>query len=269
MPQVGGNLLRPASHQAARWPRRPLKGHVGAETRGYGILGATGPAGQGAQPGDLPRQLLGLQDGWRAQADGHPSVAQLGGAADGRAGVAADPDGRMGFLHRLGVEPGARQLVILALELRLFLGPKLFEQADVLVGHRASLREGVQPQGLELLFHPADPCPQDNPTPREHVQGGQDLGGEHRVAVGEDEDVGAQPQPLGAAGQKVEHRQRLVVGLLRVEGGHAVGGIGVERLNAARHHDVVADPHRVEGQVLGALGQRPQRLRAGHGAPAG
>ena len=61
--------------------------------------------GLGSQVGCGLRILVRGESGGRAQADGMPAVAQAGRAADGRLRVAADPDGRVRPLHRLGIEP--------------------------------------------------------------------------------------------------------------------------------------------------------------------
>ena len=72
------------------------------------------------------------------QANGHPAVAVAGGATDGRAGVAADPDGRMRLLRGLWRESAAGNLVELAIEGRGIAGPQFLVQLDVLISNCAT-----------------------------------------------------------------------------------------------------------------------------------
>ena len=100
-------------------------------------------------------EFLGFEDGGGAEADGHPAVAVAGGAADGGAGVAADPDGGVGFLRRFGGKAAAGNLVKLAVKGGVVLGPEFFVELDVFVGYGAALGVGVEAEGLEFLLHPA------------------------------------------------------------------------------------------------------------------
>ena len=99
---------------------------------------------------------------------------------------------------------------------------------DVLVGYLAALCVGIEPHGLELLFHPAHTGAENKTPAAEHVQRRQYLGGEDGVAIGQDEHVGAQPDPGGAAGQEVQRGQRFKVGVVPLEGRHSVSGVGIE-----------------------------------------
>ena len=81
--------------------------------------------------------------------------------------------------------------------------------------------------------------------------------------------MGPQTYSLGAARDEIQRGQRLVVGFVRPEGGHAVGGIGVEGVDFLGQYDVVADPYVVVAQVFGSLGHAAELFRAGHLAAAG
>src|SRR5918999_2548035 len=140
---IGGNLLRTAIHHPARRARGPFKSYIGAEAKGYGVLWAARPPGQGAQPGDFAGQFFRLQDGRRAQSNRHPAIPQLRSPADRRASMSSNPDGRMGLLHRLGQEPGPRHIIELAVKPRFLFSPEFFEQPDILVGHCAPLGVGI------------------------------------------------------------------------------------------------------------------------------
>ena len=183
--------------------------------------------------------------------------------------MAADPDGRVGALRRFGQKAGAADVVMPSVKLRFVGSPQLLENLDVFVGDFAALGVGVQPQGLELLLHPAHAAAEDEPPGGEDIQGGEDFGGKHRVAVGEDEDMSAEADAVGAAGQEVERRQGFKVGVVVLEGGHAVGGVGVEGIHFVGDDDVVADPDVVVVQGFGGLGQAAQVVGGGHSAPAG
>ena len=135
--------------------RRCVETDVGAEGQVNGVLVAPCLYRPAAQAGDEAGQFLRLQYRGGTQADGHPAVAVAGGAADGRAGVSANPDGRVRLLRWLGRKSAAGNLVELAIEGRGIAGPQLLVQLDVLIGNRAAPGVAVQAQGLELFLHPA------------------------------------------------------------------------------------------------------------------
>ena len=263
MAQVGGNLFRDAAHQGAVRPGLPVKDYIGAETRGYGILGAAGLGRQAAQLGNFAGQFLRLQHGRRAQANGHPAIAQGGGPAQSRPGMSANPQRRMRLLYRLGQETGPGSLDIAATEFRVVRRPQFLEQAQIFVSYRAPFGEIIQTQGLKLLGHPAYAHAQRYPALGQSVQGGNHLGGQHRAAVGDNQHMGAKAQAVGAAGQEVEGGQGVVVGLVGTERRRPVRGIGIERCHLPGQDYVVADPGGVKAQFLGPLGQGAQGLGTG------
>ena len=267
--QVGGNLFWPARHQASVVAGVILEDAIGAENQVHGIFGSPGPGADAAQSCDFLGQFLRFQYGRRSQSDGHPAVAQRRRPPDCRVSVAANPNGRVRFLHRLGQEPNAADFVVLAVKLWLLGRPKLFENLDVLVGNLAALGVGIEPHRLELFLHPAHAGTEDEPAAAQHVQRRQDLGSEHRVAVREDKHVGAQFDPSRAAGQEIQRGQRFEVGIVSLERSHAIGGVRVEGVDLVGNHDMVAHPHVVKGQVFGPLGQAAQVVRRRHFASAG
>jgi hypothetical protein len=59
---------------------------------------------------------------------------------------------------------------------------------SVFIGDGAALGEGRRTQRLEFLFHPAGADPDRKPALRQKIDGGKDLGGEHRRAMRRDHD---------------------------------------------------------------------------------
>src|SRR6202040_4308058 len=67
----------------------------------------------------------------------------------------ADPDRRVGLLHREGFAADIGVLVEAAIEARGRLGPELLEYGNPLIGHRAARIEGWAVQRLEFFLQPA------------------------------------------------------------------------------------------------------------------
>src|ERR1700731_867142 len=67
----------------------------------------------------------------------------------------ADPDRRVGLLHREGFAADIGVLVEAAIEARGRLGPELLEYGNPLIGHRAARIEGWAVQRLEFLLQPS------------------------------------------------------------------------------------------------------------------
>ena len=75
-----------------------------------------------------------------------------------------------------------------AVEPGVLSGPEFLHAPQVLVRSPAPVLESDrQAQSFELLPHPADPAAHDEPALGEDVQGGQHLGRQDRVAVGQDQ----------------------------------------------------------------------------------
>jgi hypothetical protein len=68
----------------------------------------------------------------------------------------ADPDRRVGLLHREGFAADIGVSVEAAIEAGGRLGPELLEYCDPLVDHRAARIEGGAVQRFEFFLQPAD-----------------------------------------------------------------------------------------------------------------
>jgi hypothetical protein len=99
----------------------------------------------------------------------------------------------------------------------------------------------VEAEGLVLLLEPGGADAEDGPALRHHVEGGDDLGQQRRVPVGDAGDQGGQVDGAGAGGQTAEQR----VGLQHLLLGRAEHG---------QLEEVVHDEDRVEARLLGGLG---------------
>ncbi len=136
-----------------------------------------------------------------------------------------------------------------------------------LVGAGAAL-VGIDPHRLQLLPQPAHPDPEEQAPAGEPIDGGAALGQDQRVVLGEHQDSGAEPDPLGAAGQPGEQVER--VGQLAVlRERHATGvAVGVAALVAHGHDDVLNGEQRLEAHLVGVGGEgaHPGGV-AGHAEP--
>ena len=148
-------------------------------------------------------------------------------------------------------------------------GPQLLVGAEVLVGDRAARGEGRRSQGFELLFHPAHADAQDEAAPGQHVQGGQDLGGQDGRTVGDNHHAGHQADVFGDAGQVGQQGELLEI-LAALSGGElAAHGVGVGRVDLVGDEDVVTGHHAVETQAVAGLGDLRQGAGLGVGAVVG
>src|SRR4029077_17712008 len=99
-----------------------------ADARGI----TSGIAGDLVQPGET-RTVAGqaVERVRRVGADRIPRVAEADGAAQCRSALAAHPDWRVWLLHRFWREDDAGELDMLALEVRIVLGPERSERLQV------------------------------------------------------------------------------------------------------------------------------------------
>jgi hypothetical protein len=86
-------------------------------------------------------------------------------------------------------------------------GPQFREDIEDLVGAPAPLAE-LYPGDRELPRVPADPDPQLVAPTRQHVQTGDLLGEQHRVADRRDQDAGPDPDPRRATGRERQGLER-------------------------------------------------------------
>jgi hypothetical protein len=182
----------------------------------------------------------GAQLGRRA-VDGVPGRADLGSAAQRRAAVAADPERWMGLLQGLGLEEQVVELRVAAPERRRPLRPQLDHRAQVLVGHRAALGEG-HAEHPALGLDPAGAHAEDHAPAAQRVERRDHLGGDDRLAVRHDQHRRSELHAMGGAGQHAERHQRVEDRLAEVD------DVG------AGDDDVIAHPHRVIAEGLGAHG---------------
>ena len=171
--------------------------------------------------------------------------------------VAADPDRRQRL--GLGREAEILNLVELALEARIVLGPQGLEDPQHLVGLAAARMER-RAQHLQLFLPPAHPHPDDQAPLRQRVDGGEHLGHDDRVAMAEHEDGGAQPCAAGAHGGGRQGDHRLQVGLV---GRVREAAPGVAPGGRSRENHVIADPQRRHLALLRLPGERLDRLAGG------
>src|SRR5215468_8320985 len=135
----------------------------------------------GRQALDAGRELSwGAHGEPRIRANGIPAVRQGRRSPQGTLAFATHPYRWMRLLHRLGQKVRIRKATILALKGRMLTRPQLFEGAKIFIRHRATLGKRRQAERLKLLAHPAHPDADDEPTFREHVEGGQGFGSDER-----------------------------------------------------------------------------------------
>src|SRR5262249_47747630 len=143
-------------------------------------------------------------------------------------------------------EEDVGEAVETAFEARPLAAPELAHGGDLLAEQAAALVEG-RPEPAELLLRPAGPEPEDQPPAGEDVDPRRLLRHEAGVALRQDDDRGAEPDALGAAGEVGERDERLdqpAVGL----------GLGLG------DDDVVRAPERLVTERLRLPGAPSQRL---------
>jgi hypothetical protein len=155
--------------------------------------------------------------------------------------TATDPDRRMRLLERLRVALGPTDVVVVALERGLALGPHRPHDLHGLVEHPdpvLRLREVVPVRPVLLLVPAGADTPVEAPT-RHHVDVGRDLREQCRAAVAVAPDHLAEPDRRGELADRSDRGPALEHRLLGGPG-HVV--------------EVVVHPERVESEPLGELG---------------
>ena len=191
---------------------------------------------------------------------GEPRVAVGRGPPLGAGAFTAHPEGDARRLKRLGVERQLVEAVVAPLEARPLLRPEPVHQPELLVGQVAALLEG-DPQGLELLHHPADPHAEEQTAFREVVDRGGNLSPVEGMAIGHDEDAHPEPDLLGAAGQEGEAGQRLQEGAIGRDDEAPLRAVRIDGLDLPGDDDAVRRPDRIVAEGL-----RPARRLHQHGA---
>src|SRR5438045_3087002 len=187
---------------------------------------APGGAGRGTDLVETLRVPLGLHH------VRDPAVPLPAGAREGGVGTPADPDGRAGLLHRLGIERDAGELREPPLEGRGRVAPERAHDLDRLGHARAPLavRHAADLELLRILAADADA--EDQPAAGQRVEGRGDLRRDGGRPQREQVDGGAETQAGGDRHVAGQERERLVHRI--VEG------------------NVVTRPHAVEAERLDA-----------------
>src|SRR5262245_18016111 len=128
-----------------------------------------------------------------------PAVSLLNRAPERGVGMAADYDGRGGFLDGLWMRLNAREGDEPPSMLGPSLGPDRADRGEIFVGDRAA-RPERNAQRAELRLEIAYPHAEYEPSAREHVEGGELLGQHQRIALRQDDDPGAEPDASGVGG---------------------------------------------------------------------
>ena len=192
-----------------------------------------------------------------------PAVAVPRGAAQGRGGVAANPDRRMRLLHGKGFSANVGIAVIFACEAGGRLGPELFENANPFIGHGAALVEVGAVQRLELLFQPADAHAQRDASAGQHIERCDHLRGQHRIAVRQHQHGRNQTQPFCRTRHHAKNGKRLQ--RVATAGMSVVESVGIGRLALDRKHDMVCDHREVQAKALAFARQGEHTLARGSG----
>jgi hypothetical protein len=172
------------------------------------------------------------------------------------------------LLDGLGQRADLAEGVVLAPEVHGLARPHLPHEADELVGDSPALLVGGSVQRVELFLHPPHARAQDDASAREDVHGGQHLGGDHRIAVRDDEDAGADVDALGQRSQMGHERQRLEISLFPVAGDPAVRRVRIGRLDLHRDHDMIGDEDRIVAEGVSLLRELEENLGLGERSAA-
>ena len=174
----------------------------------------------------------------------------------------------MGALHRLGGDAHLVEAVVVAVEGGGVVRPDFLEDLYLLVDEGAAVVEGAELEVLELILHPADADAELHASARKLVDGGDDLGGVHGVAVGQDDDAAANLDGARAGGGVGEDGEGVPP---RSLASHPLAGdvVGVLRADAVGKEDVVDDPDGVEAGRLGPVAHGIDRVGSGEGADHG
>lgn len=245
-PPVGPGAPGPAVRAASAGGARPVRRRAAGSPLEV-LLAAADPVHRhGHVPsGDLAQPLHARAEVVRPVAVGDPGVTEFGDPAE-PALAAADVDGRVRPLHRLGPGEDGVEIDEPAVELGLVRGPQLAHRPQAFVGEQTP-RGGVGTVVAHLLAVPADADTEDGAAVGDQVEGGHLLGRVDRVALRDQGDPGAQQQAPGDGGdhgQGDEGVEGAVVHLRQF----AAPGIGA--LAAHRDVAVLRDEQRVERPFL-------------------
>ncbi len=160
----------------------------------------------------------------------------------------------MRFLHRLGFDDDVRKLDVFAIEGRLVRSPGFLQCRDVFVGQRAARLEG-HVEAVELMLQVTDGSAQGEAATGDEFHGGDLLGEQQRMTVGQHQHEG---QHVDARGRSHQHRG----------GGDAFDETRAHVLGHGRgHDDMLGNGEPVPGQAVGLPGKTQDFLAAGVGFP--
>jgi hypothetical protein len=260
---VGCDVGRPTGVRVARPVRRVPLGGLAAAGRQIGLGDGARIAARLRQLRFQERALLRVPLGrverllW-VVADGIPAVAEPGHAAQRHPALAAHPDRRARLLNRLRLEADVGERHVLAREARRIARPELVESRQELVRHRSALREGRRGDRAELLVEPPDTDADGEPSLRQHVDGGQRLGGQHCRTLWHHHHGGDEADAARRRGEEAECRHLFQA--LTGAGARPFTGrrIGIAGGDAVGHDDVVVGGDVTEAQRLRPTGHRAQ-----------
>ena len=153
-------------------------------------------------------------------------------------------------MRGLGVAAHGREVVVFAVKLRLVLRPKLFEGKHGLARLRPAVVE-VAAEELSLFAVPARADAEQKAAAAVHIQGGDGLGEDERVALGDERDARAELEGGGNAGRAGEGD--VGVGEVGVGiGDDAVGRAGKRACGVDGHNGMLGVPDRLKAQLFGA-----------------
>ena len=156
--------------------------------------------------------------------------------------MAPDPDGDVGLLHRFGIKLDSVNIIILAVELRLVLGPEYLEYLQNFVTHGTALGVGNS-QSFELLLQPTDAHAADDASIGEHIQRGKHLGLDYRVTVGQDDHGAADFDGVSAGSQETQKSHGFQERVIRRPGERAIGCVRILVGSLGGQHQMVAQKH--------------------------
>ena len=148
--------------------------------------------------------------------------------------------------------------IVCHLPLKLTCGsrPQRPHDLDLLLRAAAAVVEIlVEPGELDLV--PTDPDAEPEPPARQHIETGGLLGDEHGLALCQDQHLRREIADAGAAGEKTEQHERVVIEIGRA--GARLGPTGPARDIGAEHVVGRRDPV-ITGRLC-RLGEFPQRRR--------
>ena len=182
---------------------------------------------------------------------GQVAAVESGGASERDRRRAAVDDRWVRTLHRLRLEADFLERVVRAVEAGQVFGPHTLQDVDDLVGARTACRE-VLAEDRVLLAVPADTDAQDDAPVRQHVGGRDRAGGHERVDEWQQVDAAAEAQACGVGRQVTEQDPRVEAVHPRAVGPDAGRAVRVVGCDGGRQRDVVAGPHRLEAELVGA-----------------